>query len=185
MAATLPPVPPLTAAGFQDPVWARWLDLLRKFVAQQIPAGGLTVTAPLTSTGGANPTLGITAATGGASGFLTSTDWNTFNNKLSAFTYSFTVVVTGFSLTVANGVRNFILNPAALIDTGTVKLAASPADGETCTIATTQTITAFTVLPNTGQTVDNAPTTLVRSPNPSCTFLYRAATTTWYCVQRA
>lgn len=26
----LPPTPPLTQSGFQDPVWAKWLDLLRK-----------------------------------------------------------------------------------------------------------------------------------------------------------
>jgi len=32
----LPPVPPLTASGFQDPVWARWLKLLQRRVALSI-----------------------------------------------------------------------------------------------------------------------------------------------------
>jgi microcystin-dependent protein len=43
----------------------------------------ISVNAPLTSTGGQNPTLGITQSNTSTNGFLTSTDWNTFNNKLS------------------------------------------------------------------------------------------------------
>lgn len=41
----------------------------------------ISVTAPVQSTGGANPTISMPAANGSTNGYLTSTDWNTFNNK--------------------------------------------------------------------------------------------------------
>lgn len=44
----------------------------------------ISVNAPLTSTGGQNPTLDITQASTSTNGFLSSTDWNTFNNKLTS-----------------------------------------------------------------------------------------------------
>lgn len=49
--------------------------------------GGVTsvsASAPVYSSGGATPNISITQATSGANGYLTSTDWNTFNNKQSA-----------------------------------------------------------------------------------------------------
>jgi hypothetical protein len=41
----------------------------------------ISVNAPITTTGGQNPTLGITQSNTSTNGFLSSTDWNTFNNK--------------------------------------------------------------------------------------------------------
>jgi hypothetical protein len=41
-------------------------------------------TAPIVSSGGATPTISIAAATTSVSGYLTSTDWNTFNSKQAA-----------------------------------------------------------------------------------------------------
>ena len=41
----------------------------------------VTATSPVVSTGGATPVISMPAATTSASGYLTSTDWNTFNNK--------------------------------------------------------------------------------------------------------
>ena len=43
--AKLPPVPPLTSAGFQDPIWKRWLDLVQQQIVQTITVGNLTFTA--------------------------------------------------------------------------------------------------------------------------------------------
>jgi len=40
-------------------------------------------TAPISSTGGTTPNISITQATTSTNGYLTSTDWNTFNNKTS------------------------------------------------------------------------------------------------------
>lgn len=43
----------------------------------------VTGTAPVVSSGGANPAISMAAATGSANGYLTSTDWATFNNKVT------------------------------------------------------------------------------------------------------
>lgn len=47
----------------------------------------VTATSPVTSTGGATPVIAIPAATTSVDGYLTSTDWDTFNSKLSAQVY--------------------------------------------------------------------------------------------------
>ena len=62
------------------------------------PAGGggggsgtvtsVTGTAPLVSSGGTDPILSIPAATTSVSGYLTSTDWNTFNGKQAALGFT-------------------------------------------------------------------------------------------------
>jgi len=43
----------------------------------------VTGTAPVVSSGGANPDISMAAATTSVNGYLTSTDWNTFNGKYS------------------------------------------------------------------------------------------------------
>jgi hypothetical protein len=43
----------------------------------------VTGTAPVVSSGGATPAISMAAATTSVNGYLTSTDWNTFNNKAS------------------------------------------------------------------------------------------------------
>jgi hypothetical protein len=43
----------------------------------------VTGTSPVVSSGGATPAISIPAATTSASGYLTNTDWNTFNGKYS------------------------------------------------------------------------------------------------------
>ena len=53
-------------------------------------AGGVTdvtATSPVVSSGGATPNISMPAASGSTSGYLTSTDWNTFNNKQPAGSY--------------------------------------------------------------------------------------------------
>ena len=58
----------------------------------------VTGVAPITSTGGTTPAIGITQATSTTSGYLSSTDWNTFNSKQPAGTY-----VTSVSVASSNG----------------------------------------------------------------------------------
>ena len=41
----------------------------------------VTGTAPVVSSGGATPAISMAAATASVNGYLTSTDWTTFNNK--------------------------------------------------------------------------------------------------------
>ena len=46
----------------------------------------VTASAPLASSGGTTPNITITQASGSTNGFLSSTDWTTFNNKQNALT---------------------------------------------------------------------------------------------------
>jgi hypothetical protein len=61
-------------------------------VTNTAPSSGGTVTsvsatAPVVSSGGNTPTISMAAATASVNGYLTSTDWNTFNNKQPAGSY--------------------------------------------------------------------------------------------------
>ena len=61
-------------------------------VTNTAPSSGGTVTsvtgtAPIASTGGTTPAISISQATTSTNGYLSSTDWNTFNNKQPAGSY--------------------------------------------------------------------------------------------------
>jgi len=58
---------------------------------------------PISSTGGATPNLSITQATTSTDGYLSSTDWNTFNNKVSSATLAGYVPYTGATTNVNLG----------------------------------------------------------------------------------
>lgn len=59
----------------------------------------VTGTAPVVSSGGSTPAISMAAANTTTSGYLTSTDWNTFNSKQPAGTY--VTSITSSTLTVA------------------------------------------------------------------------------------
>jgi hypothetical protein len=84
----------------------------RALVSADIPAlsyvSSISVTAPITSTGGLTPTIGITQATTSTNGYLSSTDWNTFNNKQPAGTYVNSVSGTAGRITSSGGVTPVI-----------------------------------------------------------------------------
>lgn len=60
---------------------------------------GVTGTAPVVSSGGAAPVISMAAASTSTNGYLTSTDWNTFNGKGSGTVTS----VTGIAPVVSSG----------------------------------------------------------------------------------
>ena len=62
----------------------------------------VTGTAPVVSSGGATPAISMAAATGSVNGYLTSTDWTTFNGKANAFTYTTNYVPYGQGTTTPN-----------------------------------------------------------------------------------
>jgi trimeric autotransporter adhesin len=64
---------------------------------------GVTGTAPVASSGGQNPVISMPAATTSVDGYLTSTDWNTFNNKQPAGTYVTSVSGTAGRITSSGG----------------------------------------------------------------------------------
>lgn len=113
---------------------------------------GVTGTAPVSSSGGTSPVISMAAANGSTNGYLSSTDWNTFNNKTSntgtvtsvgithggnafnvgsAVTTSGTLDITmaGSSSQYVNGLGNLATFPTIGSGTVTSVSAANPATG--------------------------------------------------------
>ena len=95
-------------------------------------------------------------------------------------TIEYVTPTTGFNNTIANSTTNYIVEPAGTLASGTVKMPASPVNGQKVTIASTAVITALTHSPNTGQTLKGALTTI--AANGFGTWIYRSTNTTWYRV---
>jgi hypothetical protein len=62
----------------------------------------VTGTAPIASTGGATPAISISQSSTSTDGYLSSTDWNTFNGKANAFTYTTSYIPYGQGTTTPN-----------------------------------------------------------------------------------
>jgi hypothetical protein len=100
---------------------------VKSYVASQIGGAGVTnvtATAPLVSSGGATPDISIPAATSLVNGYLTFTDWVTFNSKADLASPAFTGTPT--APTAASGtnttqiattefVQNMAVQSASLI----------------------------------------------------------------------
>ena len=69
---------------------------VKAYVASQVgtPVTDVTATAPLISSSGTTPNLSIPAATTSVDGYLTSTDWDTFNDKQATITGAATTITT-------------------------------------------------------------------------------------------
>jgi hypothetical protein len=103
------------------------------------PVTSVTGTAPVVSSGGATPAISMAAATGSVNGYLTSTDWTTFNSKGSGSVTSVsgTGTVNGLTLT------GTVTTTGSLTLGGTLDLSSPPAIGGTTAAAITgTTITA-------------------------------------------
>ena len=95
----------------------------------------VTATSPLTSSGGATPNLSLHVADASDNGYLSSTDWSTFNGKQAALGYTPANCTAGTSgsdcLQLSSG-----LVPAANLPTATtIAQGAVRPDGTTITIA--------------------------------------------------
>lgn len=89
-----------------------------------------------------------------------------------------TIPVAGFSYTIGDRVGTLILDPAALLATGTLVMPAAPLQMQKVVVSSTQTITVLTVSANAGQSIKNALTTLTLGGG----FAYIYIGTTWYRV---
>jgi hypothetical protein len=101
-------------------------------VTNTAPSSGGTVTsvtgtAPVVSSGGNTPAISMAAANGSTNGYLTSTDWTTFNNKGSGTVTSVggTGTVSGISLS------GTVTSSGNLTLGGTLDLSSPPAIGNT------------------------------------------------------
>ena len=104
----------------------------------------VTGTSPVVSSGGATPAISMPAATASVNGYLTSTDWTTFNNKSNTngtvTSVSGTGTVNGLTLT------GTVTTTGSLTLGGTLDLSAPPVIGGT----TPNTITGTTITATTG-----------------------------------
>ena len=91
--------------------------------------------------------------------------------------YDYQVLTTGFSYTFAAGTQVLVINPAGTLATGTITMPASPADGMTITVESTQQVTALTMSGNGGTIVGTAVQLI---PNQPLSWVYRLSNTTWY-----
>jgi len=69
------------------------------------PSGTVTAvtgTAPIASSGGTTPDISIAQANASTNGYLSSTDWSTFNGKANAFTYTTSYIPFGQGTTTPN-----------------------------------------------------------------------------------
>lgn len=102
----------------------------RKITGAQIigAAGGVssvTGTAPISSTGGATPAISIATASTSTTGALTSTDWNTFNNKQNKLSGENYIFVNSNGTPAQNGqaVRDAYTAAIAMTPNGVAKSA--------------------------------------------------------------
>jgi hypothetical protein len=117
----------------------------------------VTGTAPVVSSGGATPAISMAAANTTTNGYLTSTDWNTFNGKGSGSVTSVsgTGTINGLTLT------GTVTTSGNLTLGGTLDLSSPPAIGGTTAAAITgTTITANTQFNGAGTGLTGTATSL-------------------------
>ena len=117
---------------------------------------GVTGTAPIVSSGGTAPAISITQSSGASNGYLSSTDWNTFNNKQDALT----LTTTGSSgaATLTGSTLNIPQYSGGGGGSGTVTSITPAADSGTGTAITTSG--TFTYTGGTGVTTSVSGTTV-------------------------
>lgn len=169
----------------------------------------VTGTAPIASTGGATPAISISQATTSTDGYLSSTDWNTFNGKGSGTVTSVggTGTVNGITLTgtvtssgnltlggTLGGIGNSQLtNSAVTIGSTSVSLGATATTIAGLTSVTSTTVVASGVVGSsaTGALTMPSGTTAERPGSPTTGMVRYNTTssvveyyngTTWYAV---
>ena len=174
----LPPPPINDAPG--SFTWLEWYRQLRNYVSTSgsvpwyiINFAGSNITDIATRLH--NQLQSLQGGTSGEMYHLTAAEVLAARNTIERV-----VPTTGFNNTIANTTTTYIVEPAGTLATGTIKMPASPVDEQIVRIASTQTITALTHNPNTGQTLKGALTTITINGNAS--WIYKTSTTTWYRV---
>jgi hypothetical protein len=142
----------------------------RALVSGDIPSlsyvTSVTGTAPVVSSGGLTPAISMAAANTSTNGYLTSTDWNTFNNKGSGTVTSvaaLTLGTTGTDLTstVANGTTTPVITLNVPTASASNRGALSAADWTTFNSKGSGSVTSVSVVSANGfaGTVATATTT--------------------------
>jgi hypothetical protein len=136
----------LTSAGTGAPTWTT-------------PTTGtvtsVTGTSPVVSSGGNTPAISMPAATGSVNGYLTSTDWTTFNNKGSGTVTSVAALTLGttgtdLSSTVATGTTTPVITLNVPTASATNRGVLSSADWTTFNGKGSGTVTSVSVVSANG-----------------------------------
>ena len=119
------------------------------------PVTSVTATSPVASTGGTTPVISMPAATTSVSGYLTSTDWTTFNNKGSGTVTSVAALTLGttgtdLSSTVATGTTTPVITLNVPTASATNRGVLSSADWTTFNNKGSGTVTAVSVVSANG-----------------------------------
>lgn len=87
-------------------VWSgtAWLDA---YASLSGAVTSVAATAPIQSSGGTAPTISITQATTSTNGYVSSTDWNTFNGKQAALTSGTNIKTVGSQSLLGSGDVSF------------------------------------------------------------------------------
>lgn len=110
---------PALVAGSNVTITGTWPN---QTINSSNPGGtvtSVTATAPVVSTGGTTPVISMAAATTSVNGYLTSTDWNTFNGKQPAGIYVNSVSGTTGRITSTGGVTPVIDLASGIATAGT------------------------------------------------------------------
>ena len=92
--------------------------------------------------------------------------------------YSTSSPSSGGAVTIPNNSSTLLLTPASALASLTITMPSSPSDGQIERFSSNKAITALTVSPSTGQSMDGGqPTTL--GTGGGVEFIYRSSVSTW------
>ena len=138
----------------------------------------VTGTAPVVSSGGTTPAISMAAATASVNGYLTSTDWTTFNSKQPAGTY-----VTAVSVVSANGLAGTSsggATPALTLSTSITGILKGNGTAISAAVANTDYVPLSTVLTKTADyTITNTDTWIINNKSGSALTLTFPAASAW------
>ena len=117
----------------------------------------VTGTAPVVSSGGATPAISMAAADTTTNGYLTSTDWNTFNNKQPAGTYVTSVTGSAGRVTSSGGTTPAIDLATTSVTAGTYTAASITVDAYGRITSASSGVGGATISNDTATTTDLYP----------------------------
>jgi hypothetical protein len=102
-----------------------------------------------------------------------------YSDALLKDSHNYAEPVSGFSLAIGNNVEGILLNPAAVLATGTVTMPGNPQNGRVVKIASTNAITALTLAVTGIQVFAPGAALTTLAANSSAAYIYRTPLNTW------